>query len=440
MPKNTKQRKRLPKQRRPTLKGYGDYEITKYPEAVAAVHDMDKRLVKLENKKGLGAGIGSKIGGMLGNAALGDSLGGMAENSLAKLFGFGDYHISSNSLMKAAMNPSSSVVPTFGTHSRGVRITEREYIGEITSGALSAGSSVFTNQIYNLNPADTVTFPWLSQFAQNFEQWVPHGIVFEFVSTSSEYNGTSQALGTVIMATDYDPYDTSYASKVEMETAAYSNSTKPSNGAMHGIECDPKERSIETLYVGTTAQGDLRMQTLGNFQIATQGMSTSNVPLGELWVSYDFTFFKKQANIPVQYLELAWNSGDGFNIFSVQYAAALTPPYSNIQRGLKLKDGKTTFPGNTVSLDPLTFVPGGYYSFTFTIEGLNVGNVNWFTAINDIALRNATSTLSGSIGRLIQTGLILVTGPNPSFTVNAPTAVQSAAYIKLFKVPPSSWY
>jgi hypothetical protein len=36
------------------------------------------------------------------------------------------------------------------------------------------------------------------------------------------------------------------------------------------------------------------MYDLGNFQLATQGVSAAGVTLGELWVSYDITFYKKQ--------------------------------------------------------------------------------------------------------------------------------------------------
>jgi len=130
--------------------------------------------------------------------------------------------------------------------------------------------------------------------ANLYDQWEPNGIVFEYVSTSSEYNGSSQALGAVIMATDYDSYDPVYGSKQAMENADYACSTKPANGLLHGIECDPNERPTPLLYTSTVNGAPLTSTNLAVFQVATQGCSTAGVTLGELWVSYDITFYKKQ--------------------------------------------------------------------------------------------------------------------------------------------------
>lgn len=322
-----KEKKILKKAVKNVLTGKGDYTLKKLDDAYGAIDDLDRRLMKQEQKKGLGSGIGSKIGGMLGNSELGSKLGGMAETSLGRLFGFGDYSISQNSLMKAAISAdgmsSANIVPQFGTHGRGVRLQEREYIGDVVSGALVNGSSTFTNVVFNINPLNQQTFPWLSTFAANFEEWEPHGIVFEFKSTSSEFNGTSQALGTVIMATDYDVYDTQYNSKIEMETADYSNSTKSSCTAMHGVECDPTERATKLLYVGT-GQPDQRLNSLGNFQLATIGCSTANVTLGELWVSYDISFYKKQLGATSQMASYRFAGTDPANPFTSPQITAPT--------------------------------------------------------------------------------------------------------------------
>jgi len=270
-----------------TIKGAGDYT----PADRAALKDIQKRLAELDSRvpklKNVGRGIGSMFG-------LGD-LGEKAGDYMSQLFGMGDYRLKTNSLMSIGDLPQN-VVPVFSRDGkRGVRVTEREFIGEVTSGQLASGSSVFTNNVFRLNPADVATFPWLSTIAKQFEQWEPHGIVFEFVSTSSEFNGTSQALGTVIMGTDYDPYDSPAVNKIQLENYDYSNSTKPSLSAMHGIECDPSERATRLLYTDAAGDfGDKRFSVLGNFQCATVGCSTANAVLGELWISYDITFYKKQ--------------------------------------------------------------------------------------------------------------------------------------------------
>lgn len=220
-------------------------------------------------------------------------LGALAGEQLSKLFGYGDYRVAvkGNSLMS---NTTGAAVPKFqGDGKRGVRLTEREFLGNITAGNVVSGSSVFTNANYPLNPLNSGTFPWLSKIAGLFDQWEPHGIVFEFHTTSSTFNGSSQALGAVIMATDYDVNDPLYLTKQQMENADYACSSVPSANLLHGIECDPAERPLEIMYT-TPRANQLNFSTMGNFQIATQGCSVSNVVLGELWISYDITFYKKQ--------------------------------------------------------------------------------------------------------------------------------------------------
>lgn len=236
--------------------------------------------------KALSSSAGRTIGALVGQA----DLGAKAGSQLAKLFGHGDYEIKANSLMKNVATGSA-----FSKEGkRGTRIIEREYIGDVFSGTLSGSTTGFSKTTYNVNPTNSLAFPWLSTIANQYDQWEPHGIVFEFVSTSSEFNGVSQALGAVIMASDYDAYDPDYLSKQEMENSDYACSTKPANNLLHGVECDIRERPTRSLYTSTDNGVPLTSSTLSKLTVATQGCSTAGVNLGELWVSYDITFYKKQ--------------------------------------------------------------------------------------------------------------------------------------------------
>lgn len=286
------QKQKTRRQRRPQtaqVKGKGDYAVAN----LAAVNDIDRRLEKIEKSKskpskGLGSALGGALGSAFGLGGLGNSLGSAVDSWV----GGGDYELTSNSLIPSlATDSKSTSIPVFHSTRRGIRITEKEYLGEIT------GSINFLNKSFPLNATNPLTFPWLSRFAHQFEQWEPHGIIFEFRTTSSTFNGASQALGSVIMATDYDVTDTAYLNKVEMAQADYSNSTVPSSSAFHGIECDSSERPTKVFYCSSGSNTPLAMTTLGNFQIATLGMSVDNVVVGELWVSYDITFYKKQLSL-----------------------------------------------------------------------------------------------------------------------------------------------
>lgn len=259
------------------------------------------------------ATVGRDIGGILGFAPLGERIGG----AIGRLFGKGDYSVLGNSLMESYGKPAAGPPPPalFRSGKRGTRIVEREYIGDIRSGSLTDGSSIFNNNSFAINPGVSTTFPWLSKVARQFDQWEPHGIVFEFRSTSSEYNGSTQALGTVILATDYDAVDSPYTSKVLAENSDYAMSVKASDCAIHGIECAPGERPSTVLFTRAADRPpgtDPRLYDLGLFQIATQGMSAANVNLGELWVSYDITFYKKQLN--------SGEEPDDSNYFSFTYS------------------------------------------------------------------------------------------------------------------------
>jgi len=236
--------------------------------------------------------LGRIAGSLVGQGDLGASAG----SSLSKLLGYGDYQLKSNSLMSgiSSSGRKSTLAPTFSSDGRrGIRVADREYLGDIVS---SSTVGAFNLQSYRINPADPYTFPWLSVIANQFEEWEPHGLVFEFVSTSSDYSGgASQALGTIISATDYDPVDSPPTTKLVMENLDYSLSEKCSNSMLHGVECDPKERPTLSYYTAYSAPStDLRLHDHGNFFIASVGVPTASTTLGELWVSYDMSFYKKQ--------------------------------------------------------------------------------------------------------------------------------------------------
>jgi len=203
-----------------------------------------------------------------------------AWNALLPLVrGSGDYTIDGN----------SQQVPQFAS-GRTFRISHREYIQDVES------SIGFVNSTFPLNPANAACFPWLSNIALNFQEYIVHGMVFQFVSTSADaLNSTNTALGTVIMGTDYNAANLPYASKQAAENAEFTVSCRPSMSLRHAIECDPHQSPIGELYIRTGAQPsdtDIRLYDLGRFQIATQGMQAASVNIGELWVTYQVALFK----------------------------------------------------------------------------------------------------------------------------------------------------
>lgn len=246
-------------------------------------------------------GVGSALGGWVGRKA-GDWFG--------KLFGSGDYTVKSNSLM------TGTDPPIVGQASgRATIIRHREYIQDISS------STAFTLQSFPINPGVITTFPWLYCIAQNYEEYVIRGMVFEFKSTSANaLNSTNTALGTVIMATNYNVYRPNFISKTEMENHEFCTSAKPSESFMHPIECAVGENPLHVMFVrtDTPGQGDLRMYDLGTFQIATVGSQATAV-IGELWVTYDIEFLKPRVTT------MTTSYVDHYTLDAASVAAAL--PY-----------------------------------------------------------------------------------------------------------------
>jgi len=230
----------------------------------------------------LGGGIGSLLAPGIGTAA-----GGLLGRGLGVLFkhvtGYGGYKVSSNTLL----NDLGETQMTFGE--TGARIKRREFIG------LISGSVAFTNNIYSINPGLSLTFPWLSQIANAFQQWRPHGMIFEYVATASQLvNSTNTAQGNVVLATDYDADDATFINLPQAMSATYANSGPPTVNITHAIECAYSRTPVNWLYTRAGAlptNADLVTRDLGTFQLITQGMAAAN-NIGQLWVAYDIEFTK----------------------------------------------------------------------------------------------------------------------------------------------------
>ena len=154
----------------------------------------------------------------------------------------------------------------------------------------------FKIDAYNIQPGLPASFPWLSQIAANYEQYSLEGIVYQFKSTSANaLNSVNTALGSVMLATNYDVSDPPFVSKSEMLNYEYSSSCKPSESVLHMIECDPKQSVLTELYTRTgelPSGKDLKFYDLGKFQIATVGFQGTSVNIGELHVTYQVRLLK----------------------------------------------------------------------------------------------------------------------------------------------------
>jgi len=251
--------------------------------------------------------------------------------------------------------------PKFHGGGRTQVVTHREYLCDIYT---SPTANTFQIQRFGINPGDAKTFPWLAQLACNYEEYRMCGLVFEFKTMSADaLNSTNTALGSVIMATEYNSLLPTFASKYAMENYEFAQSCKPSSNMAHAVECSRGGAPMSELYVrgpsGQNASGDIRMYDLGAFQIATTGMQGTSVNIGELWVSYCCELIKPK---------LCASLGDA--IASAHYfgtgPVAAAPMTSLAPVVSSAPDGRVLFSGDSIGL----IIP--------TVDTvLNVGGMTW---------------------------------------------------------------
>jgi hypothetical protein len=237
--------------------------------------------------RSLGSLGGSAAGTLVGQPAMGASIGNSLGASLSKWLGSGDYTVKTNSLIKNNTNG----IPMMHNTGTSIVVRHKEFISTIV------GTTAFTNQgNFYINPGLTQSFPWLSRLAVCYQQYKIRGMVYHYVPTSGNaVSSTNPALGAVMMQTTYRSNDTQPSSKLELLNEFFSNESVPSESFCHPIECNPTENPFQIHYVRTgavPASDSPLMYDVGRLFVATQGMPASNNVVGDLWCSYEIELLK----------------------------------------------------------------------------------------------------------------------------------------------------
>lgn len=314
-------------------------------------------------------GGGAALGYGLGNPAAGYKAGA----SFSKFLGFGDYTVSSNSIMTKA----SQGIPVMHSSNMSTVIRHREFIGDVIS---SGTPNTFDQVRYPLNPGLPGCFPWLSKVAQQYQEYSFKGMVFEFVSTSANaLNSVNTALGTVMMATQYRTTAPLFTNKIALLNEYYSTDAKPAENFVHAIECDPKENPFQIQYVRNSSTAelgeDLKMYDLGIFTIATTGIQGSAVNLGELWVSYEVELKKPQLSENSSIGAAHFITNGTLNTTNPIGSTAPTVQFDNIDLTLVAGTTKTiAFPAGFFGNVSITLVYGS------SVTAFNGGGTPTYTA------------------------------------------------------------
>jgi len=340
------------------------------------------RKVPPEAEPGMGRALLEGGGALLGGTLFGPTgaaVGGLAGGALSSILGLGDYEIKQNVFMSGRLPKIINDAPSGGTI-----IRHTEYLGDVLT---STTPGAFQLQSYGLNPADEATHPWLAQIAANYEEYEYEGLLFQFRSTSADaLNSTNTALGTVMMATNYDAADPLFSSKAEMLNYEFSCSSKPSDSLLHMVECAPNQTVLGHRYTrpGLPPAGtDIRFFDLGNFQIATTGFQGSAVNIGELHCTYQVRLLKPKLFVA---LGADINTAGAASVSGVSAAA----PLGNGTFLSRFDNFGITISGQTISL------PRSVVKETYIIEYFMVGDTAAIIVNPILTAANADfSVLSG---------------------------------------------
>jgi hypothetical protein len=234
--------------------------------------------------RALGAVVGGAGGLLMGSPFAGAKAGWDAGAGVSQWAGLGKYRIRRNVLL------TSQEPANFASSSDGVIITHREYLGDLVSGTNSPTS--FTTQQFDLNPSLVATFPWLSQIAQNFQEWEPLGIICEYLPQQafSSISSTTNNLGSVFMVTQYDADQLAPVNKTAVLNEMYSVTGRPSDKLVMPIECDMSQNVFKNLFIApggqVPANADQKTYKLGTLFIGSQGVPYAGDILGQIWITY----------------------------------------------------------------------------------------------------------------------------------------------------------
>lgn len=270
--------------------------------------EFDRGASRRRKSTGLGAMLGGAIFPEFG--PLGPLAGNVAESLLNNVTGSGAYSeivpsmpLSSNSLA-GVQTPEAAQAPLMHKDKGVTRVTHREYVGDVP---MTVG---FRCTSYDLTPFSAVTFPWLSQMADQYSQFKILGMIVEFRSLAANaVAGANAGMGSVSLSCCYDVWAAPPASKTESNNALYAVSCKPSESMQFAIECEPDVTVSQPLFINPTRYGtpgglplatspDPRAYKFARLDLVTVGSSADYAGAGELWITYDIMMLKPVAQVP----------------------------------------------------------------------------------------------------------------------------------------------
>jgi len=423
---NSQKKRRSAARKAAQLTGSGAYSVSDMKRSFSAIPNALKSalapIVK-DNKevKKLLVAAGASVGGLAG--PIGSAAGVHLARRLSKLIGSGDYSTNTvrvNTLMNpSGMDPILSFKASGGASC--LRVQHREFLGDVvTSG--TAGQ--FINYSYPINIGLRQTFPFLSQLAANYEEYVMGGLAFEFISTASPYLAGS-ALGSVVASMEYNPISPAYTSKFQMENSAEAISNRLDHCVMYGVEC-AKGLNTQNAYLVRTGDSSapLTATDMGTFQLAVApgaSVPTTSV-VGELWVTYDVCLDKPILNMDrTGWAHFTRGPCTTTNIFGSTANHVATT--SGVLSGVSVAATVITLP-STLQIGDVVQLQLYWTSGTAGVSGIGAFTLSTgLTPISAILNNTAPAIVAPAVGvtstTLMWSGYYQITSTQTSYTITA---------------------
>lgn len=259
---------------------------------------------------GLGAIASTYLGPEAGSQAMAfaDGLGDVGKAVGGRgiyMGGRGSYNVEGNSLIEGLGN----ALPSFesvGEEDGSMILTHSEFISDVYGqeyGGNGKALQAMDSTVYELNPGLARTFPFLSQTANDFEEYEMIQCMFIYKSKLAENLSSSDGqMGSILMYTEYNPNDPMMTSKQKILQNYANTNAKVTDMALHGVECDPAKIHGDghkyTRSNPITSTTDKIAYDMGKTMIAVSGTPAilANQVLGELWVSYRIVLRKPRVH------------------------------------------------------------------------------------------------------------------------------------------------
>lgn len=228
--------------------------------------------------------------------------GGLGHKIYTALTGSGDYveetknmpfEVSANTVVHNSLIPS---MPNIANDGGMVRVRHREYITDIV---IDGKGESFT--VFNLQPGDSKTFPWLSNLANRFQQYKLLGGVFEYVTLcGNAVSAAVPALGAINVVVQYDVTRQYLTDPREILNTYYSNSGVISADLMLSLECETTEQPCQVYMIrdpnpNLDQPNDSRWYDFGRMELSIRGAPPApnmGYVAGQLWFTYDILLIK----------------------------------------------------------------------------------------------------------------------------------------------------